>query len=131
MWEIWGCLMTGGGLVVVPYWVSRSPEEFARLLGAEQVSVLNQTPSAFTQLMEVDREQRLSGSVRLIVFGGEPLDTRPLLAWFDRHPEQECRLVNMFGITETTVHVTAETLTRGGLAASARWAACCRAGTST
>jgi amino acid adenylation domain-containing protein len=112
VWEIWGCLMTGGRLVVVPFWVSRSPEDFASLLAAERVTILSQTPSAFTQLMEADRSQRLTHPPRLVVFGGEPLDTGPLLAWFDRHPEWECRLVNMFGITETTVHVTAQTLSR-------------------
>jgi amino acid adenylation domain-containing protein len=120
VWEIWGCLMTGGRLVIVPHWVCRSPQEFAALLAAEQVTVLSQTPSAFGQLMEVDRVQPLPGSLRLVVFGGEPLDTRPLLSWFDRHPEPACRLVNMFGITETTVHVTAQTVTRGDALESSR-----------
>ncbi|MFJ3640156.1 amino acid adenylation domain-containing protein [Streptomyces sp. NPDC090108] len=112
VWEIWGCLMTGGRLVVVPYWASRDPEQFAGLLGTEQVTVLSQTPSAFAQLTQVDRRTRISSSVRLVVFGGEPLDTRPLRFWQDHHPEHTCRLVNMFGITETTVHVTAQTVTR-------------------
>ncbi|MFJ2738092.1 amino acid adenylation domain-containing protein [Streptomyces sp. NPDC087440] len=112
VWEIWGCLMTGGRLVVVPYEVSRDPAAFAALLAAEQVTVLSQTPSAFAQLVATDGEKRVSDSVRLVVFGGEPLDTRPLRFWLDRHPESACRLVNMFGITETTVHVTAQTVTR-------------------
>ncbi|MGA5096565.1 amino acid adenylation domain-containing protein [Streptomyces lavendulocolor] len=112
VWEIWGCLTTGGRLVVVPYWASRDPERFARLLGEERVTVLSQTPSAFAQLMEADRAEPVTDSVRLVVFGGEPLDTRPLLSWLDRHPASRCRLVNMFGITETTVHVTAQTVTR-------------------
>ena len=113
VWEIWGCLSTGGRLVMVSHWTARDPQRFAELLHAERVSVLNQTPSAFSQLSEVDRQQPLPDSLRLVVFGGEPLDTRPLLSWFDRHPESRCRLVNMFGITETTVHVTAQTLGRG------------------
>ncbi|MET8136550.1 non-ribosomal peptide synthetase [Streptomyces sp. NPDC005251] len=120
VWEIWGCLMTGGRLVVVPYWASRDPAEFAMLLAAEQVTVLSQTPSAFAQLMTADREKRVSDSVRLVVFGGEPLDTRPLRFWLDRHPEWACRLVNMFGITETTVHVTAQTVTRREALAGSR-----------
>jgi len=120
VWEIWGCLMTGGRLVLVPYWVSRSPEEFAALLAAERVTVLNQTPSAFAQLMDVDRQRPLPDSLRLVVFGGEPLDTGPLLPWLDRHPESRCRLVNMFGITETTVHVTAQTVTRAQALAGSR-----------
>ncbi|MFF4042817.1 amino acid adenylation domain-containing protein [Streptomyces sp. NPDC001816] len=112
VWEIWGCLLTGGHLVVVPYWVSRSPEQFRDLLLARQVTVLNQTPSGFAQLMEAERAHAAGLAVRLVIFGGEPLDTRSLLPWLDRYPESRCRLVNMFGITETTVHVTAETITR-------------------
>ncbi|KES03020.1 hypothetical protein BU52_32860, partial [Streptomyces toyocaensis] len=112
VWEIWGCLLTGGRLVVVPYWVSRSPEDFHRLLREERVSVLSQTPSAFAHLVEVERDGADAAPVRLVVFGGEGLDPRMLLPWFDRHPESECRVVNMYGITETTVHVTAQTVTR-------------------
>ncbi|MGW6911282.1 non-ribosomal peptide synthetase [Streptomyces sp. NPDC054940] len=109
VWEIWGCLLTGGRLVVVPYFVSREPDRFRDLLVAEQVTVLSQTPSAFAQLLDVDHGRV---GVRLVVFGGEPLDARMLLPWFDRHPESVCRPVNMFGITETTVHVTEQPLTR-------------------
>ncbi|MFB6709780.1 amino acid adenylation domain-containing protein [Streptomyces sp. NPDC056333] len=118
VWEIWGALLTGARLVVVDYWVSRSPADFHALLAREGVTVLSQTPSAFTQLMAADREhgeRRGRGTLpalRLVVLGGEPLDVRPLRDWFDRHPEDRCRLVNMFGITETTVHVTAQTVTR-------------------
>ncbi|MFG2521035.1 amino acid adenylation domain-containing protein [Streptomyces sp. NPDC048527] len=112
VWEIWGPLLTGARLVVVPYWVSRSPEEFHELLVDERVTVLNQTPSAFAQLIEADRHRDERLAVRLVVFGGEPLDARTLRTWFDRYPERQCRLVNMFGITETTVHVTAQTVTR-------------------
>jgi amino acid adenylation domain-containing protein len=112
VWEIWGSLLTGGHLVVAPYWIIRNPEEFAELLAKEHVTVLNQTPSAFAQLLDVDRNHPLTSSLRLVIFGGEPLEARMLLPWFDRHPEFECRMVNMFGITETTVHVTMETITR-------------------
>ncbi|NEA07580.1 amino acid adenylation domain-containing protein, partial [Streptomyces sp. SID10692] len=109
VWEIWGCLLTGGRLVVVPYVVTRDPDDFRDLLLARRVTVLSQTPSAFSQLLRTDHTGL---PVRLVVFGGEPLDSRMLLPWFDRHPETTCRTVNMFGITETTVHVTAQTVTR-------------------
>ncbi|MFE9994343.1 amino acid adenylation domain-containing protein [Streptomyces avermitilis] len=112
VWEIWGPLLTGARLVVVPYWVSRSPQDFRALLRDERVTVLNQTPSAFAQLVEADRQHEPDLAVRLVVFGGEPLDARGLRDWFDRYPERRCRLVNMFGITETTVHVTAQTVGR-------------------
>ncbi|MET8572126.1 amino acid adenylation domain-containing protein [Streptomyces sp. NPDC004783] len=120
VWEIWGCLLTGGRLVVVPYWVTRSPEDFHRLLCEERVSVLSQTPSAFAHLVEVERDGAGPAPVRLVVFGGEGLDPRMLLPWFDRHPESGCRVVNMYGITETTVHVTAQTVTRAEALAGSR-----------
>ncbi|MEU2574906.1 amino acid adenylation domain-containing protein [Streptomyces anulatus] len=120
VWEIWGALLTGGRLVVVDHWTSRQPEDFYALLVRERVSVLSQTPSAFTQLAAADRTGGGLPALRLVVLGGEPLDARPLLGWFDRHPEDRCRLVNMYGITETTVHVTAATVTRREALAGSR-----------
>jgi amino acid adenylation domain-containing protein len=113
VWEIWGCLSTGGQLVVIPFWVSRAPDELLLTLAAKRVSVLNLTPSAFAQLQGAEARASVDlGALRLIIFGGEPLDCTSLRRWFDRHPPSACRVVNMFGITETTVHVTAETITR-------------------
>ncbi|HSF42975.1 MAG TPA: amino acid adenylation domain-containing protein, partial [Thermoanaerobaculia bacterium] len=107
VWEIWGALLYGGRLVVVPWEVSRSPEQFLDLLVRERVTVLNQTPSAFAQLAEVDRERGgVATDLRLVIFGGEALDPASLAPWFDRHGDTRPRLVNMYGITETTVHVT-------------------------
>ena len=107
VWEIWGCLLSGGRLVVVPFSVSRSPEEFYELLVSEQVTVLNQTPSAFYQLMTVDRAQSSTElALRVVVFGGEALNFSALRPWFARHGDEKPRLINMYGITETTVHVT-------------------------
>lgn len=120
VWEIWGCLLTGGQLVVVPHWVSRDPELFRELIARKSVSVLNQTPSAFYQLIEVDQRVPVSDSLRLVIFGGEPLDARALLPWFDSHAESRCRLVNMFGITETTVHVTWQDVRRREALAGSR-----------
>jgi amino acid adenylation domain-containing protein len=120
VWEIWGCLLTGGRLVVVPYWISRSPSDFLNLLKAEGVTVLNQTPSAFAQLIDADRVSSADLALRLVIFGGEPLNPRMLIPWFDRHSESQCRLVNMFGITETTVHVTAESISRNHALKSSR-----------
>ncbi|WP_018791068.1 non-ribosomal peptide synthetase [Salinispora arenicola] len=112
VWEMWGCLTSGGRLVVVPSRVARDAVEFRRLLRAERVTVLNQTPSAFAQLLTAESEQPPGLRVRLLVFGGERLDARLLLPWFDRYDEERCRVVNMYGITETTVHCTWRTLTR-------------------
>jgi amino acid adenylation domain-containing protein len=111
VWEIWGCLLHGGRLVIVPYSISRSPDEFHALLRAESVTVLNQTPSAFVLLNAADeRAATRLVSLRLIVFGGEALPPALLASWFTRHPQTAPELVNMYGITETTVHVTWRTM---------------------
>ncbi|MDH6492446.1 non-ribosomal peptide synthetase [Streptomyces sp. SAI-127] len=115
VWELWGALLHGGTLVVVPHEVSRDPHEFLRLLARERVTVLNQTPSAFGELVRADAELPRTDaelSLRHVVFGGEALDVTPVADWFTRHPEDAPALVNMYGITETTVHVTGLPLTR-------------------
>lgn len=119
VWELWGALAYGGRLVVVPYFSSRDPREFHRLLARERVTVLNQTPSAFRQLVEADRGTRWDLALRLIVFGGEALDPTSVAAWLDRHGDRDPELVNMYGITETTVHVTRTTLRREHVAGGA------------
>jgi amino acid adenylation domain-containing protein/non-ribosomal peptide synthase protein (TIGR01720 family)/FkbM family methyltransferase len=107
VWELWGALLYGGRVVVVPYLVSRSPETFYQLLCQEEVTILNQTPSAFRSLMSIatgpdaDSELRL----RAVIFGGEALELSSLSPWFERYGETP-QMVNMYGITETTVHVT-------------------------
>jgi amino acid adenylation domain-containing protein len=123
VWEMWGALLYGGRLVIVPYLVTRSPESFYELLCQEKVTILNQTPTAFRQLIQA--EESVKGdispllrevgkdsvtetdlSLRLVIFGGESLEINSLQPWFDRHGDQLPQLVNMYGITETTVHVT-------------------------
>ncbi|GGJ02573.1 dimodular nonribosomal peptide synthase [Saccharopolyspora subtropica] len=106
VWELWGALLHGGRLVVVPHEVSRSPREFLRLLARERVTVLNQTPSAFYQLIQADREEPDTElALRYVIFGGEALEPSRLDDWYARHPRTP-KLVNMYGITETTVHVS-------------------------
>ncbi len=118
VWEMWGGLLYGGCVVVVPLAVSRSPEAFYDLLIRDRVTVLSQTPSAFRQLMAVDAAR--AGAARLqlryVVFGGEALDMRALQPWFDRHGDDAPVLVNGYGITETTVFVTFHRVTRADTA---------------
>src|SRR5262249_11477904 len=81
VWEMWGALAYGGRVVVVPYWVSRSPDELLRLLVTERVTVLNQTPSAFRHLAAADsggKEATDALSLRFVIFGGEALELQSL-----------------------------------------------------
>lgn len=121
VWELWGALLHGGSLVVIPHDTSRNPVEFYRLLAREGVTVLNQTPSAFQALARADAEApgRLPLRLRLVIFGGEALDPRSLRRWADHHGLDAPRLVNMYGITETTVHVSYRRLERADLERSA------------
>lgn len=118
VWEMWGALLFGGRLVVVPSEVAQDPREFLRLLHEQRVTVLNQTPSAFGRLAAGDalREQRLA-HLRVVIFGGERLEPRTLHDWMDRYGDESPRLVNMYGITEATVHASYHRLTRADLAA--------------
>jgi amino acid adenylation domain-containing protein len=117
VWEIWGALLYGGKLIIVPYWLSRSPEDFYQLLLTQQVTILNQTPSAFRQLIQVEESLENSNDLRLrtVIFGGEALQIESLRPWFERHGDKSPQLVNMYGITETTVHVTYRPLTMADL----------------
>jgi amino acid adenylation domain-containing protein len=115
VWEMWGALLYGGRLVVVPYGVSRSPRDFHALLRDEGVTVLNQTPSAFRQLARVAVDHPAGLALRTVVFGGEALNLESLRPWFSRFGDERPRLVNMYGITETTVHVTYRPIARADL----------------
>ena len=107
VWEIWGPLTTGGKLIIVPFATSRSPEDFYCLLSEQKVTVLNQTPSAFSLLDQLEESGKvLPLALRVVIFGGEALQYRSLRNWFTRHGDTRPQLVNMYGITETTVHVT-------------------------
>lgn len=119
VWEIWGCLLTGGRLVVVPYWVTRDPEEFHELLADHRVTVLNQTlrpsPNWYGPICGHPTSWPCGWSSSVV--------SRSMCAcWRHGSPSTptRCRVVNMFGITETTVHVTAQTLTPADVAAGSR-----------
>jgi amino acid adenylation domain-containing protein len=116
VWEIWGALLYGGRVVVVPHMIARSPQEFYRLLCMEKVTILNQTPSAFRQLMDGQRQCMDSAhALRVVVLGGEALELHTLKPWVERYGVKQPQLVNMYGITETTVHVTYARLSRADI----------------
>ncbi len=108
VWEMWGALANGGTLVIVPYWIIRTPDLFLRFLKENKVTVLNQTPSAFSSLLlslEDDEEQD-SWFVKRICFAGEKLPNQTLQTFFDCRFSDGVDVFNLYGITETTVHAT-------------------------
>ena len=109
VWELWGALAHGGRLVVVPHLLARSPREFYALVCEQGVTVLNHTPGAFRQLIAAQADSALEHRLRIVIFGGEALTPATLAPWFACNGERT-RLVNMYGITETTVHVTCRPL---------------------
>lgn len=115
VWELWGALLYGGKVIVVPFWLSRNPEKFREFLSTEKVTVLNQTPSAFYQLIHADQSSVQDIYLRYIMFGGEALNIQSLQPWLERYGDKKPYLINMYGITETTVHVTYRPITRQDL----------------
>lgn len=110
VWEMLGALLYGGKLIIADRMVARDPAEFRKLLKREHITVLNQTPRAFYNLLDHELQQSLPDlNLRYIIFGGDALTPSRLLPWQNRYPHT--RLVNMFGITETTVHVTYKEIT--------------------
>ncbi|MFC3574137.1 non-ribosomal peptide synthetase/type I polyketide synthase [Streptomyces yaanensis] len=119
VWEIFGALCHGARLVTVPYWTTRDPRALVRLLSEQGVTVLNQTPSAFQSLIEAATgPARDPLALRAVVLAGENLDVATLSPWFRLHGDQLPEIVNMYGITETTVHTTYRRITLADLRAA-------------
>ena len=104
VWEIWGALLFGGSVVVVPKQATLNPEDFANILLKNKVTVLNQVPSTFEQVQLHLLQKNQAHHIRYIIFGGAKLIPETLREWKARFPDT--RLINMYGITETTVHVS-------------------------
>ncbi|MBM7127917.1 amino acid adenylation domain-containing protein [Dyella mobilis] len=106
VWELWGALHRGGRLVIVPHDVARNVHEFHGMVCEQGVTVLNQTPSAFRAFVDVQARGARADSLRYVIFGGEALEPSILRDWYANRSDQSPQLINMYGITETTVHVT-------------------------
>jgi len=105
IWEMYGALLTGGKLLIISREISRDTEKFYDVLLKNEVTVLNQTPGAFYNLIEVDKQHEDKNlNLRYVIFGGEALNISKLKEFMLHH--KNTTLVNMYGITETTVHVT-------------------------
>ncbi|MGO4632580.1 amino acid adenylation domain-containing protein [Streptomyces sp. 2RAF24] len=106
MYEMFGCLLHGGKLVVVPRLTTWEPEEFAELCARERVTVLSQTPSALTVMLPaLAARPDSTAHIRYVLFAGEALDRRLVERWYEEIGDRT-QLVNMYGITETTVHAS-------------------------
>ncbi|MFD3546462.1 amino acid adenylation domain-containing protein [Streptomyces sp. NPDC058655] len=107
VWEIWGAFSTGAELVVLPHWAARSPEKYLGVIADQGITVLNQTPTAFATLADVSlRTGRGLPELRYVIFGGEKLAPATLVPWAKQYGLSSPRLVNGYGITETTVFTT-------------------------
>lgn len=109
VWEIWGALLYGAKLVLPEKVSDRDVAELLRVIKENRVTVLNQTPDSFYVLSAAavqNSEHDLAAHLRMVVFGGAKLDPTRFKAWVQRYPLDRIRLINMYGITETTVHVT-------------------------
>ncbi|QJC88834.1 Polyketide synthase subunit PpsB involved in nonribosomal synthesis of plipastatin/fengycin [Bacillus subtilis] len=114
VWEMFGALLNGSTLVVVSKETARDPYAFRLLLKKERVTVLNQTPTAFYGLMHEDQNHTDRLNIRYVIFGGEALQPGMLQSWNKKYPDTD--LINMYGITETTVHVTFKKLSAADIA---------------
>jgi amino acid adenylation domain-containing protein len=105
VWELWGPLLHGGRLVIVPLDAAQAPVDFARLLADERVTVVSQTPAAARRLAEARRDPRARASewtLRTVVCGGEALPSdlaAEVLSW-------GVPVWNFYGPTEATVWTT-------------------------
>ncbi|GAA4279089.1 non-ribosomal peptide synthetase [Aquimarina mytili] len=110
VWEIYGALLFGGKLIIIPQLIAKDTKQYLDIVKQEGVTVLNQTPSAFYNLIQAELScKETSLGLRYVIFGGEALNPRKLKSWKEKYPNT--KLINMFGITETTVHVTYKEIT--------------------
>ncbi|WP_268225888.1 AMP-binding protein, partial [Sinomicrobium oceani] len=115
VWELWGALIYGGKLIVIPKKQTKDMESFYQLCRKHNVSVLNQTPSAFYRFSDIANHfNQTLQNLRYVIFGGEALNIEQLQPWWVYQTENNLntKLVNMYGITETAVHVTYKEITK-------------------
>lgn len=122
VWEMWGALLHGGRLVMVPVATTRDPVALLELVVREQVTVFGQIPSAFYRFMEAEADHPelvARMKLRYQCFGGEPLDLGRLAPWFDLPRPAHTQLLNLYGITETTINTCHRFITREQVLANA------------
>jgi len=113
VWEIWGALLHGARLVMLPAGAAGEPAALWQALAREQVTMLSVTPTACQALLGAG--PAAVAALRTVVLGGERCEPRHFRTWLRGPGGGRPRLVNMYGITETTVHVTHRLLTPSDL----------------
>lgn len=108
VWEIWGALLFGGRLVLIDAEQRSCTDAFYEVLKSQRVTVLNQTPSAFYELINIDRihASLALSQLRYVIFGGAALSLSRLIPWLQKYGDASPELINMYGITEITVHAS-------------------------
>ncbi|NKF08829.1 amino acid adenylation domain-containing protein, partial [Clostridium gasigenes] len=110
VWEMYGAILYGGKLIIIPELLTKDFDGFFNLLKKEKVTILNQTPSAFYNIIDIESNNESKElNLRYVIFGGEALNIKKLRNWKNRYVDT--KLINMYGITETTVHVTYKEIT--------------------
>jgi amino acid adenylation domain-containing protein len=119
VWELWMPFAVGAGVVTVPATVAAASDEFLRLLGDQKITILNQVPSVFRFLADAAADtDRVDLALRYVIFGGEAIDPEGIQRFQEAMPTVAPGWINMYGITETTVHATFKQLGPADLQAS-------------
>ncbi|MDO5555629.1 MAG: amino acid adenylation domain-containing protein [Clostridia bacterium] len=103
-WEIYGSLLYGGTLIIVPKETTTNPKEFLNLLIKEKITILNQTPAYFYKVIEQEKISNIDEKqirIRLVILGGEAVHAEPLKYWKNKYPN--IIVYNGYGPTETTI----------------------------
>lgn len=117
VWEMYGALLYGGTLIVHTKEETRDPDQLIQTIAREKVQVLCQTPTAFYNLISNNSELQIHRPhFRYVIFAGEALNPQMLLDWKKEFPD--CRLINMYGITETTIYSTFKEIEEDELSSS-------------
>lgn len=120
VWEIFGALYHGAQVSIVPKELTTDTQGFYSFVAEQGITVLNQTPQAFAAFAAEDANQQRNLSLTKVIFGGEKLEAKYLADWVTRHSLAQVNLINMYGITEVTVHasfhrVTMENINQGDI----------------
>jgi amino acid adenylation domain-containing protein len=105
VWEMWGALTSAGVLIIADHADLVDPHRLAALIKDEEVSVLSLTPGALYRVLPPYHEGLDRSSIRYVVLAGEALSW-PRVASLVDPDRMPATFVNMYGITEGTIHCT-------------------------